>query len=726
MEPVRHRSRRRVGLFSLPVQVPAAQSAYRGRKPRKLFFLATATCCLTLGLLLVTALSMHDTSSLALPRHEALTIRSGHLLTFRDATATMSPAATADDTTPTAESSTATDSTPTIEVDTPTVDLTTPTTALANVVHRPRRRPPAPPDNTLVRELLTVFLVVCVAALGTILLYQFAGDRISSRQSDPTRIDQNRSSYPDTNRGMWSQQGAPPAIPKLNPGMKQSAGATSVGGPPIVTQPTPVPPIGTNAKSGGAPTTPPPTEPNTAAPTESTASTDPRMQARTGRAIRSAGRQEAPPAIPKQSAGQVPPQPTPAAQKPTSTPAVPPPIEPIKPVHPASRPKPVDPDDGLNDHETFQPHKKPYPAPQSGDRTALQYDWHILGASVRGREHENGKYRDDDFSIYVLPHSAGVLVAIADGVSRKPYSRRGAHAAVQGAAPPDPKASGLEPLSNLAAGIADAAAKYKGPPNEFESMLQRKFGQRAYEEMRKALSRARDAVEQAARDGSQQTDGAISSADDLQSTLLVFLAVPHCQGIFVASVQVGDGALFGRLKPGYGAPPPQQALGDDGASQGQPQQKWTWLQMPQIQAAGNEVQPFMRSTPTEWEKWFSCEPSIPADVILGMTDGIYDDIEPPRRTPENPTPDEFENLRGFYDYLGDPPAGDDAEKLLDLIDYEKPRSRDDRTLVCLYHRQTTQATEQVVQAMEKVAQANESKSPLLSRLSGISRLTGRR
>src|SRR5438270_13736327 len=71
---------------------------------------------------------------------------------------------------------------------------------------------------------------------------------------------------------------------------------------------------------------------------------------------------------------------------------------------------------------------------------SLLHGWQIIGASRRGYGHAyEGKYREDDFNIrninvnYKTFGCNVALVALADGVSSKAFSRRGARAAVLGA-----------------------------------------------------------------------------------------------------------------------------------------------------------------------------------------------------------------------------------------------------------------------------------------------------
>ncbi|HXX79349.1 MAG TPA: protein phosphatase 2C domain-containing protein, partial [Ktedonobacteraceae bacterium] len=154
---------------------------------------------------------------------------------------------------------------------------------------------------------------------------------------------------------------------------------------------------------------------------------------------------------------------------------------------------------------------------------------------------------------------------------------------------------------------------------------------------------------------------------ELQSTLLVFLVMPWDENrLLIASSQIGDGALF--------------------VLQQKPDNRWNWLQQPQIQSAGNEVQPFIRATPDEWVKYFRCDLIEHVACIMGMTDGTADAIEPPRPTRENPNPDSFARVQDFYQRIILPAliCQSPGEELVNNLGYKKRSSFDDRTVVCLY------------------------------------------
>ena len=325
------------------------------------------------------------------------------------------------------------------------------------------------------------------------------------------------------------------------------------------------------------------------------------------------------------------------------------PIEQVSPP-PSIYDNPREPDDpgDLGDH----PHEKIFPA--SGEGNALRHGWLVIGASRRGYGHAyEGKYREDDFAVKMVSAGRGrsgqanlALIAIADGVSSKKLSRRGARAAVLGAT-----SISEERLWRIASQVMHRSPQCS---DEAHSILM------------EALLAAHDNVDACAQHY-------MVSVDELQSTLLVFLAVPaDDHHMFVASTQVGDGALFA-FQPRKGHAP---------------RDTWKWLQPPQIQEAGNEVQPFMRTGSDDWGAAFRVEVLENVACIMGMTDGIADDIEPPRPTPDNRNPDPFLNVDDFYQRIITPSFHNarPGEALIESIGYRKKQSHDDRTLVCLYDR----------------------------------------
>lgn len=293
------------------------------------------------------------------------------------------------------------------------------------------------------------------------------------------------------------------------------------------------------------------------------------------------------------------------------------------------------------------PHQKLFPP--DGGVYSLRNGWQVVGASRRGFGHAyNGSYREDDFSIGIISDE-GVFVAIADGLGSRAYSRRGALAAVEGAT--------SLPTEQLQRLLALVQAYPEDP----------RCREEAYQTLMEALRAAHTNIEQQAEH--DQID-----SDEFKTTLLVFVAIP-CQDdmLFLASVQVGDGALLALQ-------PREQATLSD---------QWRWLQQQQIQEVGSVVQPFLGTNAALWSKMFRCEILHHATLIMGMTDGTADDIEPPRPTSDDPDPDPFLFVQNFYQHLAADVLSSEqfARALLEFLGYRKRASFDDRTVVCFYHRE---------------------------------------
>jgi len=167
---------------------------------------------------------------------------------------------------------------------------------------------------------------------------------------------------------------------------------------------------------------------------------------------------------------------------------------------------------------------------------------------------------------------------------------------------------------------------------------------------------AREAVERKARDE-------LKSLDDLHSTLLVYIAVPHDRDfMFLASAQVGDGAIRSLSRAPSGA-------------------QWTLQEQPQFNGIDNEVQPFMRFDPSRYGELIHITDLENPECAIGMTDGILDDIEG--------GPDEnglFKGIQDFYDRIRQQALATPkpADGLYEFLGYRRRASFDDRTLVCLY------------------------------------------
>ncbi len=294
-------------------------------------------------------------------------------------------------------------------------------------------------------------------------------------------------------------------------------------------------------------------------------------------------------------------------------------------------------------------------APEAGTSFQLADSWRLIGASRRGRGHEyKHVFRDDDFETRLFADNRGVVVAIADGLGSKPFSRWGARAAVLGAVNA-PQESRLKQLADDVATLAQPTSKYPMSEGQLNELAQRRD--------RDARGLVHDMLVGARTKVSDISHQRGKPYEDLHTTLLVYIAIPYGAGsMYIASAQVGDGALRSR----------SQTL--DGPH-------WSLEEQPQLNGVDNEVMPFMRMQPDRYDDLIHVYNLEALSFVVGMTDGTLDDIEG--------GPDEnglFKNIEDFYQRIckeslanAQPAAG-----LFDFLGYRRRASFDDRTLVCLY------------------------------------------
>lgn len=320
----------------------------------------------------------------------------------------------------------------------------------------------------------------------------------------------------------------------------------------------------------------------------------------------------------------------------------------------------------------------------------LAYGWQIVGASRRGFGHAyDGGYREDDFAICSIPGDlsgdekevVAVLVAIADGVGSKMYARYGALAAVEGAISNFSYPPRQQRIGALAVQLREVLdyedVRQRG--DEQVAAFSPSEGERGQDNPSAILEQCEAtacsllslAMEDALVNVLTVAEEKQLPVSDLHSTLLVFLAIPLRQDcLFVASTQVGDGALFLRQQG--------ETYSD----------YWEHLQRAQIHGAGNEVLPLLCSNQALWEEYFRCGLYKNALFLMGMTDGTANDIEPPFPTPEMPDPDPYIFVESFYSYIKrslDAHGEDERGLALSTaLEYRKMRSYDDRTLICMY------------------------------------------
>lgn len=306
--------------------------------------------------------------------------------------------------------------------------------------------------------------------------------------------------------------------------------------------------------------------------------------------------------------------------------------------------------------------------------------WSIAAVSSRGTAHRNGKYRDDDFAIRLfqqrtpsassrfpkmLPGSKpaqsdgapyAALIAIADGLGSREFSRRGARAATQGAV-----SVSEDHVRELCALLE------QGAPLE-------RLHVRGRETLRVAFDAAARAVEKRAKDDRL-------SVELLHSTLIIILAIPHPKNadqMILITSQVGDGAVYTV----------------DWTAQA-PHVQWNWLLKPQVESTGTQVTPFMTRYEGDPERLLTEMAPIqpePLTCLLAMTDGAADSL-----IPYNPDAEggDFAYIQPFYADVcailresAQQKASERAvayrRRMVEVFN-TKLGSDDDITLVCLFH-----------------------------------------
>lgn len=294
---------------------------------------------------------------------------------------------------------------------------------------------------------------------------------------------------------------------------------------------------------------------------------------------------------------------------------------------------------GFQEEEKYHPHVRAFP--DGKPAYLLAGGWRIAGGSVRGRSHQNGKYRDDEFAVHPIADKAA-LIAIADGVGSKELSRWGAYWAVRGAGAPVQNQEYMQRLLSLIQQSKDA-----DDTTQEESV---KF-------LLAVLKAASESVLQYA---SQQK----WSPDDLHSTFIAYLVVPKPdRRLFVASAQIGDGALILR-RPGQ--------KGVD----------WLFLQEPQFTGIDSKVVPFLRFNQDKWPSICNTHIIEPGSTLMGMTDGTVDDMS--TKMDEEST--NFKDYEDFYAKMRDQALNAKAPGtgMVEFLKYRKRASGDDRTIVCVY------------------------------------------
>lgn len=286
----------------------------------------------------------------------------------------------------------------------------------------------------------------------------------------------------------------------------------------------------------------------------------------------------------------------------------------------------------------------------------------IVAASQRGRSHaQEGKARDDHFSLYHCDASDWYIIAVADGAGSARYSRKGSEVACRAVV--DHCRSLL--LDNPA--FEHAIRDYQADRDSKEKRTD--LTRHVIEIVYNGAMKAHEAVKKVA----EANGGA--KLKDFATTLMFAVCKKYDFGWFVASFWVGDGAMClyderSKTVKLLGTP-------DEGEFSGQTR----FLTMPEIFRDPEAVAKRLR---------MAIVPDFTA--LFLMTDGVSD---PMFETDRNLN--DYAKWEEFYDKLkiGFPDDGiagvdlsddneDSKDQLLRWLDFWSPGNHDDRTIAILY------------------------------------------
>jgi len=260
-------------------------------------------------------------------------------------------------------------------------------------------------------------------------------------------------------------------------------------------------------------------------------------------------------------------------------------------------------------------------------------NWAVLGVSLRGLSHKHdAKFRED--AIAGVTVGGWQLGVVADGGGAYHLSRVGSNVGARAA------------LQGMRAKLRDLARTPGAASTEG-----------MYTVLHAGYSQAYEALAEEAK-----TRGV--APRDMYTTLLLVAHLDLGSGRhLVGGAQVGDGAVVART------------IAADG------QRNLTRLNTPDIGAANNETVFFQSVSPDDWQNRIFAQVVEGAQCYcLAMTDGIADDFTPLER--------ELVRLEEplFRDVLAGKKSPRDAVPAVEsLLDYRRPGSFDDRSLVCIYN-----------------------------------------
>ncbi len=286
----------------------------------------------------------------------------------------------------------------------------------------------------------------------------------------------------------------------------------------------------------------------------------------------------------------------------------------------------------------------------------------IVAASQRGRSHaQEGKARDDHFSLFHCEESDWYIIAVADGAGSAKYSRKGSEVACNT--------------------VIDHCKNLLSENPEFEAFIREYAADRENQEKRTSVTRhvidivyngamkAHEAVKKVAAANEE------SKLKDFATTLMFAVCKKYDFGWFIASFWVGDGAMClfdvkNKTAKLLGTP-------DEGEFSGQTR----FLTMPEIFRDNEVVAKRLR---------MAIVPDFTA--LFLMSDGVSDPMfETDKNLNDYAKWEEFyyKLKKGFpEDEIGGVDLSDDNEsakdQLLGWLDFWSPGNHDDRTIAILY------------------------------------------
>ena len=260
-------------------------------------------------------------------------------------------------------------------------------------------------------------------------------------------------------------------------------------------------------------------------------------------------------------------------------------------------------------------------------------DWAVVGVSLRGLSHKHdAKFRED--AIAGVTVGSWQLAVVADGGGAYHLSRVGSNVGARAA------------LQGMRARLRDLARTPGATSAEGMNTVLRAGFSQAYEAL-----------------GDEAKTRGVTPREMYTTLLLVaHLDLGHGKHL-IGGAQVGDGAVVARM------------IMADG------ERRLIRLNTPDIGAANNETVFFQSVSPDDWQNRIFAQVVEGAQCYcLAMTDGITDDFTPLER--------ELVRLEEplFRDVLAGKKTPKDAiEAIESLLDYRRPGSFDDRSLVCIYN-----------------------------------------